>query len=154
MRIRLGWLVATAAAYSVVGGWLLYDHMWNSLVGLDWTNAALIRITWAAMVFVISTVVLARQKPALQARWLMLHATGAFLVGAAFTWGVLEYRMTGSEHPWDTDVDDSFQSCLSCAPRMLILRQSIGAAAVGAILTAGLAPLVARWARPRIRRVA
>jgi hypothetical protein len=154
MRIRMGWVLATATAYGVVGGWLLYDHMWNSGVGLDWTDTAVVRIAWAAVVFVVSTLVLAQRIPAEPVRWLVLHVAGAFLTGAVFAWVSLEYWMTGSEHPWDTDVDHFLSSCVSCAPRMLILRQSMIAAAAGTSLAAGLAPLVARPARPRIRRPA
>ncbi len=152
MRMRLGWLVLTAAAYGVYGGWLLYQHLWDANSGLAWTSIAWDRLLWAAGVFLLSTRSLARRHPAAPAGWLALHAAGAFVAGAALAWCEVEYWMTRSEHPWDTDVDNLFMYCLDCVPRRPIIRQTVIATLIGSIAAAGLAPLVARVARRGGRR--
>lgn len=153
MRIRLGWVLATAAAYGVVGGELLYAHLWDDGSGLAWTETARIRLAWAAGVFLISSWLLARRNPSAPARWLALRTAAAFAIGAVVTWSMVEYRMTGSQHPWDTVVPPPSE-CLDCALRAPIIRQTVIATLVGSIAAAGLTPLVARWARPRIRQPA
>lgn len=144
MRIRFGWLIATALAYGIVGGWLLYTHLWDVHGGLAWTPAAVTRLVWAAFVFLASTLWLALRHPARGGRWMALHAGGAFLLGAAATWGMVEYQMLGSEHPWDTDIPDFLAYCLGCAQRAPIVRQTLLATLMGTIAAAVLAPLAAR----------
>ena len=73
------------------------------------------------------------------------------MLGAAATWGVLEYRMTGSQHPWNTEIPDGLY-CLDCAPRLPMIRQTLVATLLGALAAAGLAPLVARLSRSRAGR--
>ncbi len=153
MPIRLGWMVVTVLAYGVVGGHLLYSHVWDVHGGLAWTSTARWRVGWAALVFLASTRWLARRHPARGAWWVSLPASGAFLLGAAAAWGMLEYQMLGSEHPWDTDIPDSLAYCVNCARRAPILRQTLLAAVIGTAAAAVLAPLVVRalnaWGRDR-----
>lgn len=146
MSIQSGWLIATTAAYGVPGGWLLYDHVWSSGSGLEWTDLAGARIGWVAVVFLFSSYWLARRNTGLSARPVAMHALAAFLLGAVVGWGVLEYLLTGGPHPWDTQACAGRGPgcvCISCAPRMLIVRQTLTAAMLGAVAVAGLAPLVA-----------
>lgn len=150
MRIQFGWLLATAAAYGVPGGWLLYDHVWSSGSGLAWTDLAGVRIGWAAVVFLFSSYWLARRNAGLSTRPVAVHVVAAFLLGGVVGWGVLEYLMSGGPHPWDTQACAGRGPecvCISCAPRMLIVRQTLIAAMLGAVAAAGLAPLVARRAQ-------
>jgi hypothetical protein len=137
---------ATAAGYGLGGGWLLFQHVWAFDYGRAWTDTATLRLAWAVAVFLASTAWLARRSRAVPARWLALHAAGAFVAGAALTWGVLEYWMAGNEHGWDTDYDHIVASCFDCVPRAAIIRQTILATLVGSIAAAGLAPLVVRVA--------
>jgi hypothetical protein len=151
MRIRLAWLIGTALAYGIVGGYLLYTHLWDVNGGLAWTSTAFARLGWAAFVFLASTLWLARRHPTQRASWVALHAAGAFLLGAAAAWGVVEYFMLGSQHPWNTDLPGNLRYC-SCARRIPIIRHTLLAALSGTIATAVLAPLIARIvnrARPR-----
>ena len=147
MRIRFTWLMGTALAYGLVGGHLLYSDLWGIDGGLAWTSTARWRLGWAAFVFLTSTAWLARRHRTRGNAWMALHASGAFLLGAAAAWAMVEYRMLGSEHPWDTDIPDFLAYCIYCARRAPIIRQTLLAALIGSIATAVLAPLVARAVR-------
>jgi hypothetical protein len=152
MRIRFAWLIGTALAYGIIGGYLLYTHLWDANGGLAWTPTAFVRLGWAAFVFLASTLWLTRRHPTQRDGWVALIAAGAFLLGAAVAWGVVEYHMLGSEHPWDTDIPGDMLYCIDCARRVPIIRQTLLAALAGTIATAVLAPLIARVvhrARPR-----
>lgn len=151
MTIRPAWLLGTVAAYALPGGSLAFGYMWEQGDGLGWTNTATHRLAWAATVFLVSTVVLSRRNPSASTRWIVIHAVLAFVLGAAGTWGVLENQMTGSQHPWDTEVPGGVY-CLDCAPRLPMIRQTLVATLLGALAAAGLAPLVARVARHGWRR--
>lgn len=151
MRIRYGWLLATAAAYGVVGGWLLYSHIWDSGHGLEWTEDAVVRISWAVAVFLFSTTRLARREGALSTGSVALHAVVAFLLGSAAGWGVLEYKMAGDWHGWEFDSRAIYSTG---APRHLIMRQTLAAVSVACVAVAALAPLVAWAARWALRRSA
>lgn len=153
MGIRLGWVLTTAAAYGVVGGELLYAHLWDAGFGPGWTDTARIRLAWATSVFLISTWLLVRRNPYAPARWLAFHSAAAFVIGAAVAWSMVEYRMTGSQHPWDTVVPPPSE-CLDCARRAPIILQTVIVTLVGSITAAGLTPLMARSASPRGRRPA
>lgn len=144
MRIRWEWLTATALAYGLIGGYLLYSHLWDVQGGLARTPTARGRAAWAAFVFLTSTFWLARRNPGRGGGWMALHASGAFLLGAAAAWGMVEYLMRGSEHPWDTDIPDFLASCVNCAQRAPIVRQTRIAALSGTVAAAVLAPRVVR----------
>lgn len=152
MRIRVGWLLATAVAYGLIGGTLLFCSLWEPGQGLTWTQTTTQRLGWALLVFLSSTMWLARRSPALPPRRVALHAAASFVLGAAVTWLALEYQMTGSQHPWDTEVARLGYHCLGCPLRMPILRQTLVATLLGTIAAAGLAPLIARAVR-RVRLV-
>ncbi len=144
MRIRVGWLATTALAYGIAGGWLLYAHLWDVNGGLAWTPAATARVLWAVFVLLGSTLWLARLHPPRGDRWMALHASAAFLLGAAAAWGIAEFLMRGSWQPRDADIREGMRYCMDCAQRAPILRQALLAALAGTIAAAVLAPRVAR----------
>lgn len=149
MRIHFGWLLAAAVAYGVPGGWLLEDHIWNSAHGLDWSPTAHVRIAWATLVSLSTTVWLARRERGLSTGAVAAHAFAAFLLGAAASWGVLELLATQWQHPWDAWVSRAFEGavCLDCPARSLIIRQTMLAVSMGLVAVAAVAPLVAWVAR-------
>lgn len=144
MRIRFAWLIGTALAYGIAGGHLLYAHLWDAGGGLAWTPTARWRLAWAAFVFLVSTAWLGRRHRTRGGAWMALHASGAFLLGAGAAWGMVEFLMLGSEHPWDTDIPDFLANCIDCARRAPIVRQTLGSAFAGTVASAVLAPMLAR----------
>lgn len=148
MRVR--WMMATALAYGLPGGRLLYDQLWEAGRGLTWTRDSTERVLWTLAIFLVSTAWMARQHPEQRSGWIATHAASAFLLGAAIGWGVVELNMAFfAPHPWDTDAPSFLRECINCAQRAPIVRQTLIATALGTMAAAGLAPLVARVVRPR-----
>jgi hypothetical protein len=152
MASRWKWLVATMLAYGIAGGYLFDSAIWGGNHGLSWSRDSAMRVYWAAAVFLISTVWLARRHPSGGPGRIALHAGAAFLAGAVVAWEVADALVGASQHGWDSDDPDEFPARFlycSCAPRAALLRQTVIAAAVGTIAAAAVSPLVARVARRR-----
>ncbi len=143
MRVRVGWLLATALAYGIPGGMLLYAQLWEANDGLAWSQTSTVRLAWTAIVFLLSTALLSHREARAGRGWTASHAGGAFMLGAVVTWCVLEYQMLDSSHGWDNGLPPGY-SCLDCAPRLPIVRQALVTAGIGTVLAAVLSPLVPR----------